>query len=162
MKIYCYLTIILKRTLQINMKQIIIILTFFSFLITHGQVNENKTKQVKALKVAFITNELAMTPLEASQFWPVYNEFDRKLRNLRKQKKVFLSVQNGIQIDQLSETEALKLLSQLEQNDEQAYLIKKKFITDIQTILSPVKILKLKKAEEDFNRKLLKQYRSKK
>ena len=144
------------------MKHSIVILTFLSFLSMYGQGNENKTKQVLALKVAFITNELALTPSEASQFWPVYNEFDQKIRNLRKQKKVFLNVQDGIQLDKLSEIEALKLLSQIENNDEQVYLIKKKFMNDIQKILSPVKILKLKKAEDDFNRKLLKQYRSKK
>lgn len=144
------------------MKQIIIFLTLFGFLTTYGQGNENKTKQVKALKVAFITNELGLTPKEASQFWPVYNTFDQKIRDLRKDKKVLLSLQNEIKIDNISESEAVKLLAQIENNDEQAYLIKKKFARDIQNIITPIKVLKLKRAEEDFNRKLLKQYRSKK
>ena len=120
------------------MKQIIIFLTLFGFLTTYGQGNENKTKQVKALKVAFITNELGLTPTEASQFWPVYNTFDQKIRNLRKDKKALLSLQTEINIDKISETEAVKLLAQIENNDEQAYLIKKKFARDIQNIITPI------------------------
>ncbi len=143
------------------MKNLITIIACFSYLTMFSQVNQSKTKQVKALKIAFITNELALTPDEASRFWPIYNLYDEKVRNLRKEKKIVLNQQDEVQLDKLNDAQALKLLSQVEENEEQGYLLRKKFVTDIKAVVSPVKILKLKKAEDDFNRKLLKQYRAK-
>jgi hypothetical protein len=47
----------------------------------------------------------------------------------------------------------------MESNDDQLYLNRKKFITSLKGVISPIKILKLKRAEENFNKKLLQQYR---
>jgi hypothetical protein len=38
-----------------------------------------KQADIEALKVAFISRELALTPQEAQQFWPVYNQYSREL-----------------------------------------------------------------------------------
>ena len=143
------------------MKKITLIFAIFSFITIYGQSDKSKGQQIKALKIAFITNELELTPKEASQFWPVYNAFDEKQKHFRKQKNASLNMQNKIQIDKLSDKDALIILAQIESEEEQLYLLKKKFVKDLMEVLAPIKILQLKKAEEDFNRKLLKQYRSK-
>jgi hypothetical protein len=49
----------------------------------------------------------------------------------------------------------------MESNEDELYQTRKKFIGNLQGVLSPIKIIKLKKAEDDFNRKLLQQYRNK-
>jgi hypothetical protein len=46
--------------------------------------------------------------------------------------------------------------------EEETHQLKKKFIANLRTILPAVKILKLKRAEEQFSRKLLQQYKGKK
>lgn len=66
---------------------------------------------------------------------------------------------NDVALDKISEKEALTLLSKMEDTDEELYLIRKKFVKDLKEILPAVKILKLRKSEENFNRKLLHQYR---
>jgi hypothetical protein len=50
----------------------------------------------------------------------------------------------------------------MESTEDELYQLKKKFISNLKGIISPIKILKLKKAEENFNRKLLQQYRDRK
>ena len=60
-------------------------------------------------------------------------------------------------IDKMSEKEALVFLNQMENTEEELFNLKLKFIADLKTVISPTKILKLKKAEDDFNRKLLRQ-----
>ena len=50
-------------------------------------------------------------------------------------------------------------INQIDVLEEESYQIKKKLVTDLQKIISPVKILKLKQAEDNFNKSLLKQYR---
>ena len=49
----------------------------------------------------------------------------------------------------------------MEKIEEDLFNLKKKFIKDLQSVISAKKIIKLKKAEEDFNRELLKQMREK-
>ena len=49
----------------------------------------------------------------------------------------------------------------MESTEDELYQLKKKFVANLKGVISPIKILKLKKAEEGFNRKLLQQYRDK-
>lgn len=50
----------------------------------------------------------------------------------------------------------------MENAEEETYLLKKKLITKLKTVLPAVKIVQLKRAEEQFSRKLLQQYKGKK
>jgi hypothetical protein len=63
--------------------------------------------------------------------------------------------------DNLSEKEAATILAQMESTEEELHQARKKFVASLKGVISSVKILKLKKAEEGFNRKLLQQYRDK-
>jgi hypothetical protein len=124
---------------------------------------KQKMEQVKSLKVAFITNELSLTPEESAKFWPLYNAFEEKQRDLRKQKVTkYLDRRDNAEIDKMTDKEASALLAQMEDNEEEQYQLRKHFVASLKGVLPAVKIIKLKKAEEDFNRKLLQQYRQKK
>jgi hypothetical protein len=50
----------------------------------------------------------------------------------------------------------------MESTEDELYQLKKKFVANLKGILPSTKILKLKKAEEQFSKKLLQQYRDKK
>lgn len=134
------------------------VILFFSS-IGFAQVEPNKKEQIKALKTAFITTELELTPAEAEKFWPIYNAFEEKYFELRHEK--IRSYQNRLEKDlaTISEKEAAQMLTKIEAAEDDLYQLRKKFNTDIKGVLSSLKIIKLRKAEENFNRKLLKQYR---
>jgi hypothetical protein len=128
-----------------------------------GPIIRKKKEQIKALKVAFITNELALTSDEATKFWPLFNTFEEKQQEIKKQKlKGYLKRVDDGSFDNLSEKEATTMLAQMESTEDELYQLKKKFISNLKGVISPIKILKLKKAEENFNRKLLQQYRDRK
>jgi Spy/CpxP family protein refolding chaperone len=128
-----------------------------------GPIIRKKKEQIKALKVAFITNELALTSDEATKFWPLFNAFEEKQQEIKKQKlKGYLKRVDDGSFDNLSEKEATTMLAQMESTEDELYQLKKKFISNLKGVISPIKILKLKKAEENFNRKLLQQYRDRK
>lgn len=44
------------------------------------QVPEKKQQDIEALKVAFLSKELELTPDEAQKFWPVYNQYAKELK----------------------------------------------------------------------------------
>jgi hypothetical protein len=62
-------------------------------------------------------------------------------------------------LDRLTEKEAQTTLSQMENTEDELYKLRKKFLADIKNVLPSVKIIKLKRAEEAFNRKLIERLR---
>ena len=144
-----------------NKIAILIVFLFSVVSFAQGHSDEKK-EQIKALKISFITNELSLTSDEAARFWPIYNAYDDKQFELRHQKmKSFVDKINDTSLDKMTDKEASVLLAQIESNEVEVYQIRKKFMSNVRAVLSPVKIIKLKKAEVDFNRKLLQQYKKK-
>ena len=123
---------------------------------------KEKREKIKALKVAYITDELKLNSDEATKFWPIYNAFDDKQRDLKQEKmRSYMDRYNSGEVEKMNDKEALNFLNQMENTEEELFQLRKKFIVNLKGILSPIKIIKLKKAEDDFNRKLLQQYRDK-
>ncbi|MGO4821998.1 MULTISPECIES: sensor of ECF-type sigma factor [unclassified Flavobacterium] len=138
---------------------ILLLLTSFTIF---GQSDNMKAKKEKinAMKVAYFTTELDLTTKEAQKFWPIYNKFDDAQFDIRHQKmRSYKNQMNELALNKISEKEALNLLDKMEDSDEELYLLRKKFVKDLKEILPAVKILQLRKSEDDFNRKLLHQYR---
>lgn len=144
-----------------NIFPVLLFLVSLSFYAQNSKIDEKREK-IKAYKVSFLTTELELTSTEAEKFWPVYNAFDDKQFELRHDKmKTYLRKLDGDNINSISEKEAVTLLSQIESTDKELYFLREKYMTNLKKILTAKKILKLKKSEDDFNRKLLKQYRDK-
>ncbi len=140
-----------------------IVFISISAMAQDGPFIRKKKEQVKAMKVAFITNELELTPDEAAKFWPLFNAYEDKQQEIRKQKlKGYLDRMDDDSFDKLSDKDASAMLTQMESTEDDLYQAKKKFVASLKSVLPPIKILKLKRAEENFNRKLLQQYRDKK
>ncbi len=124
---------------------------------------KEKREQIKALKASFLTTELKLTSEESEKFWPVYNAFEEKQYKIRHDKmRPLIKKIDEVGLDKMSEKDALAYLDQLENADEELFSLRKKLVTDLKPIIGPARILKLKKAEEDFNKKLLNKYKDKK
>jgi len=142
--------------------KILLVLIFLLSIHSFAQSQmEEKKEQIRALKVGFITTELALTTDEAAKFWPIYNAYDDKQFEIRHQKMKAFKQRMDADLDKMSEKDASALLAQMENTEDDLYQMRKKFVTNLKGILPSVKIIKLKKAEDDFNRKLLQQYRNK-
>lgn len=72
------------------MKKYLLILTLFlgGFLFAQaqeGQPDEKKQQEkIKALYVAYVTEQLKLTPDEAQKFWPVHTQFENDLKAVDK------------------------------------------------------------------------------
>ncbi len=153
---------ILKKTNMKAIKIFTILLLTLSFSTFSQDKFKEKKEQIKALKVAFITDELNLTSDEASKFWPIYNAFDDKQSELKYEKmRSYKKRLENDEASKITEKEATTLLAQMESTDDELYQLRKKYNANLKGVLSPIKIVQLKSAEEKFNRKLLKQYRDK-
>ncbi|AWG21555.1 sensor of ECF-type sigma factor [Flavobacterium faecale] len=145
-----------------KLKKIFLFLLLVNFIGFAQDSMVEKKNQIKALKTSFFTSELSLTSSEASRFWPIYNAYDDKQFEIRHQKvRTYRNSMKNNLLDKMSEKDATDLLRQIESTDEEIYLLRKNLITNLKRFLPKVKIIKLKKAEEDFNRKLLQQYKDK-
>lgn len=148
-----------------KMKKILSLLLclFSAAIFAQGGNLKHKKEQIKSLKVAFLTEQLQLTTDEAEKFWPIYNAFDDKQFELRREKMdAFRKRMDDAELSNMSDKEASSLLTQIESTETEIYQLRKKLVSDLRPVISPLKILKLKKAEEDFNRKLLRQFKKKK
>lgn len=141
---------------------LVFFILFSSSFYAQGKKMLEKKEQIYALKVAFITNNLSLTSSEAEKFWPIYNSFEEKQFDLKHQKSIsYIKRMDEESLSRMSDKEALAVLNQMEATEEELFQLRKKLIVNLKSVLTPVKIIKLKKAEEEFNKKLLQQYREK-
>ena len=116
-----------------------------------------RLKESKAQKSAFITTKLALTPEEAQQFWPIYNEYDDKQDALRKEMRELLK---GAREDQaMTEAEASQLLEKGLQHRQKEIDLEKSYQERFKKSIGAVKTVRLRKAEHDFNREVLRKFR---
>ena len=144
-----------------NITFLLIVLLAANFTFAQNELFKNKKDQIKTLKIGYITNELDLTADEAIKFWPLFNAFEDRQQEIRQQKlKNYLTRLDNETISDLSEKEAQTLLNQLETTEEDLFQLRKKFIVSLKNVLPAIKILKLKKAETQFSKRLLQQYRN--
>ncbi len=146
-----------------NIKIVFIALLFCNSVLAQGEFFKKKKEQIKALKIGYVTNELELTADEATKFWPLFNAFEDRQQEIRQQKlKNYVARLDNESLNNLSDKEAQNLLNQLENTEEELYQLRKKFIISLKIVIPATKILKLKKVETQFSKKLLQQYRNQK
>ncbi|HFS67072.1 MAG TPA: sensor of ECF-type sigma factor [Flavobacteriia bacterium] len=131
-----------------------ILISFLIFLSLNCFGQQNKKERIKALKTAFITEKLNLTPGEAEKFWPIYNTYSEKTRALKR--KLFGNRREN-NLDNLSDSQANAKLQEIMLVENELHQNKMKLISDLKQVISSKKILQLIKAEKSFNRRLLQQ-----
>lgn len=123
----------------------------------------DRMERIRALKTAYITNALELTPGEAQKFWPIYNTYNEKIKQLKfgETHSLYLKIKNVGGIDNLSEKEADEIASTLAEIDFKMAKEKQTLYKNLIGVISSKKIIKLFKAEQGFGKELLKQYRDK-
>jgi predicted restriction endonuclease len=86
--------------------------------------------RIEALKVAYLTRKMNLSPEEAQRFWPIYNLYSNEIKEARAKAK-----QNGKTELELEET----ILN-----------IRKKYNAEFNKALSPEKVDMFYKSEKEF------------
>ncbi|SFQ40447.1 hypothetical protein SAMN05444144_10445 [Flavobacterium akiainvivens] len=144
------------------MKLLTPLLLLFSISMLAQKDHKEKWEQIKALKVSFLTTELSLTPQESEKFWPVYNVYEEKQWQIRHDKmRPIIKKIDEVGFDKVNEKDAAAYLEKLQDAEEELLTLRNKLISDLKPIIGSARLLKLKKAEDDFNKKLLEKYKDK-
>lgn len=149
---------------MIEMRNILIICGIVILNISAIVAQDHKHREnFKAYKIAYITQNLDLSPEEAERFWPVYNDYEKKAFNLRirKKKEIGKRIKEEGGVDSLMDETVNEYLGKLLNNELEYVSLKKKFYDDLKNIIPAKKVLKLYNTEGDFNRKVLSEYRKK-
>ena len=124
-----------------KLKYIFILLLALSFKVTIGQ-----SDKVEAMKVSFITKEISLTPAEAQSFWPLYNEYNDKVKSLRKNFKANYGSKEDFKNDKDAE-DFLNAEIKLKQTEVD---LRKEYVEKFKKVIGSRKTAQLRKAEEKF------------
>lgn len=147
-----------------NYKHILtFIFTLFISLSLFSQHRESR-KKIKTLKVSYITEKLNLSESEAAKFWPVYNKFEKKKYELyhlrRNELKKEIDKLGGI--DNLTEKQAKSISNKMLAMKRLLYEGYITFQSDLSKIISYKQIVLLEVGERDFERRLMRRFKSQK
>lgn len=108
---------------------ILVLLVAIFPMLTQAQPRPEGNR-IEALKIAFLTRRLNLSPQEAQPFWPVYNKYTEEIR--KTQQELRENKESEIEIEE-------KILG-----------IRKRYHTDFSKILGNEKANDLFRAEKDF------------
>ena len=103
----------------------------FTFLFMAGfTIQAQNGNRLEALKIAYITNKLNLSPEEAQKFWPIYNQYSLELKVAR--------------------LKAINNKSSEIELDENLLNIRKKYSTQFSQVLPPPKVDAFFRSEKEF------------
>lgn len=107
---------------------------------------------MEAAKVAFLTDKIGLTAEQSQKFWPIYNEYESKRRELVK------AYRSGYRedVDQLSEQEAKARIDGMFNMREKELELEKEYVSRYQRVITTNQIIKLYRSEREFTKLLLK------
>ena len=129
------------KKVTVNIKTLLtaIVILMVSGLYAQEGGDVNKGERIEALRVAYISQELGLTPAEAQKFWPVYNQYRGDMEVLRKN---FRPGQGQMTAEQQLDFDQKKLD------------LKKKYKLQFESTLGKEKCNKLYGLEDKFREKM--------
>ena len=107
-------------------------------------------EKIEAARIAFITEELQLTPAESEKFWPVYREFVQKRRAIRWELRRLSRNDDGQKDDQEVIDRQLRIR-------QQEVDLEKDYSGRLLKVISAQKVRSLPQAERKFRQMILEQ-----
>jgi hypothetical protein len=144
------------------MKKPVIILTIAIMFLAFGGFSQNREgldfEKFKSQKIAFLTERMNLSPREAQEFWPVYNESEKQRMDLQQYRRQLEQKTRDENIA-LTDQEIIKITREIaatfRKEADNAVDYNEKFLK----ILPPQKVLQLYRAENQFRAHMFEQYR---
>ncbi|MBE0662101.1 MAG: hypothetical protein IH597_06500 [Bacteroidales bacterium] len=110
-------------------------------------------ERLEVAKTTFLSRQMKLTPEEARLFWPVYDQYQEALSQLKDERlEAFQSIAEGL--ENKSDQEINAMIDERLLHAEKALAARKKLVRDLREFLPPIKIAVFFRAEQQFNREL--------
>lgn len=138
---------------------IIIMLSFAGFAYAQDEVEQvqkdpKAMEKIQALRTAYISDKLGLTPDQAEKFWPVYREFTQERGKLRQQLKEAQRNINPNNPDPKAQQNLVDLGLEVKQKELN---LEKDYSGRLLKVISAQQVLNLRKAESEFRELVINQ-----
>jgi hypothetical protein len=134
------------------MKHALFLVLFSLILGTAARAQSPGRQRIENAKIAWITNRINLTPEQAKNFWPVYNEYDAKKRETRLKIRQLNAETNNLTISEKRITANLRELMALKQHEVD---IDKEYMERFMKVIDVRQLAELYKAEQRFTQMLI-------
>ncbi|WP_426491645.1 hypothetical protein [Hymenobacter sp. 102] len=117
-----------------------------------GARRQERLSQLENARIAYLTEQISLTPDQAQKFWPVYNEFTTKRRDLNRRMRLL----RPASLDALSDQQIKDNLTQSFTLRQQEITLEKEYFDRLQRVISVRQVGKLFIAERQFTKEVLK------
>ena len=117
-----------------------------------GPRRQERISQLENAKIAYLTEKVSLTQDQAQKFWPLYNDFSAKRRDLNRR----LRQLRPDNLDGLTDQQIRDNLNQLFALRQQEVTLEKEYFEKFQRVLSVRQVGRLFIAERDFTREVIK------
>ncbi|HRH57427.1 MAG TPA: hypothetical protein PLS10_07230 [Chitinophagales bacterium] len=131
---------------------LLVAIALTGFLQANAQEGNEK---IEAMKIAFITKRLQLTPEESQKFWPVYNQYEAEKKQIRQ--STIGTVKDLKEDGDFTNAEAEQAITKYIEFKAKDLDLIKKYVAEFRKILPATKVAKLVTAEEHFKKMLTKQ-----
>ena len=111
---------------------------------------QDRGERIRALKVAYITDKLQLTPEESEKFWPVYNQYETEQKRIRQKYKADLD------LSIMKDEDVERSITDRFEMEEQLIKLKRDYFQRMKSFIAVRKIAQLQRSEQELNRELLK------
>ena len=143
------------------MKKIFIVVLFLSGFTAFAQNNNQQDARAKlaAARIALISERLGLTPEQAQQFWPIYNEYAEQRRSIQQE---FRDARKGMDINKLTEEQGRALVRARMEGKQRQLNLETKYSDRLMDVINNRQLMALKKAEDDFRAMIIKRIEQRK
>jgi len=149
------------KTLKITLLSLLLVSSSVILAQPPGGRLEERKEEIDAMKIGFLTKRLNLTSEEAKVFWPVYNQYQDELENLRKSRRGERK-ETKDDFSNMTDKDVEKVVDGEIAFRQQELDIMKKYHAQFKQVLPIKKVAILYRTEEDFKRELLKRIQERK
>lgn len=122
------------------------------------RVRLERNRQIQSSRIAFITASLSLTPKEAEQFWPLYNDYWNEKEKIRvKKRRAMRELKREFNSDKkIDEAKVKALINVYTSSGEEESKLYKSYHPRLAKIISTEKMGRLIIAENEFRSLILK------
>ena len=114
--------------------------------------DEDRMDKIESAKVGMITNRLNLTQEQAQTFWPIYNDYDAKKKEIRANFQKLTSESRSLAATDDKITADLKEILNIRQKEVD---LEKEYYTKFLKVISPRQLAELYRTEQIFLKRLL-------
>lgn len=113
-----------------------------------------RRERLESMRVAYLTQQLNLSPEESQKFWPIYNEFRNKEQQYRQSRR-----KGAKGIETMTDKELEAYLNEQLSNEQALVNLKKDYIEKLKKVIPLRKIAMLPEVERAFKQELLQKAR---